>query len=219
MKKYFVSVILGLSLAFLACNKEATRESNSNIQSKSIRIELIREIQELPNSLVGLGYQKLNNPEKVVFWNTHVDKYLNTHKVSDGLRNHIELLRDFATVKLYDQLGTSDIDKYVADFTNKWYTIPVEKGLFNAKDLVEIATLAGVGKDKDAIPYSVDPTEPICDCRYNISCGSYRSCYSSTYCEIMAPSNVVFLAHQDVTELVNLINKKHHLKKIEQRGL
>lgn len=185
MKKYLSLTAISLALLF-SCNKE-TRKSNSDVEAKAIRTELIKEIQSLPNSLVGLGYQKLTNSEKVVFWNTHVDQYLLTHKVSEKLREHIELLRGFATVRLYDQLGTAEADKYVADFTEKWYTIPVSKGLFSAKDLIEIATLVGVGKDEGGVVSVVEPPGSKCDCRYNISCGSYRSCYASTYCGDYGP--------------------------------
>ena len=186
MKKYFSSTVFVLSLIFLfSCGKE-TRDSNEPDESKAIRTELIKEIQNLPKSLVGLGYRKLNSPEKVIFWNTHVDKYLSTHTVSEKLRQHIDLLRGFATPTLYDQLGTAEMDMYVADFTKKWYTIPVNTGLFSAKELIEIATLVGVGKDE----VNVSPL-PLggsgCNCYYNISCGSNRYCYENDYCNTYGP--------------------------------
>lgn len=136
---------------------------------------------------MALGYHKLTNSEKVVFWNTHLDNYINKHTISESLKDQIKLLRNFISEDVYNTLGTPATDKYVSDFTEKWYTIPVKQGLFKAKDLVEIATLIGVGKDGDIAPSYVDPVGATCDCRYNISCGSYRSCYSSTYCENSGP--------------------------------
>lgn len=188
--KHLKATAIIFSLCFLfSCNKE-TSDTNLGEESKTIRTELIREIQNLPKANVALGYQKLTNSEKVVFWNTHLDNYINNHTISENLKSHIRLLRSFITKDIYNTLGTPATDKYVADFTEKWYTIPVKQGLFKAKDLVEIATMLGVGKDENIVLSTVPPPPgSICDCRYNISCGSYRSCYESTYCNDSGPFN------------------------------
>jgi hypothetical protein len=189
MKKYLSPAVTFLILIFLfSCKKENTNKISANSESKNIRTELIAEIQNLPKSNVALGYRKLTNPEKVVFWKIHLDNYINSRTISQNLRSHIELLRNFISEDVYNTLGTPTTDKYVADFTEKWYTIPIKQGLFKTKDLVEIATLLGVGRD-GGIGTSFVPPPPgtTCDCRYNISCGSYRSCYASTYCEDNGP--------------------------------
>lgn len=176
-----------VTFLFQNCSKKESSVENSS----TINFSLIEEIENLPNSIVSLGYNKLKNNEKVEFWNRHVTRYLKTHEDLDKKTiAHINKLKSFLNIDLYDNASSESMQRYVKDFEKKWLLDAVEKEGYNAKTLIEVATLWGAGKQDVTLENmsniafktnSEDPTNSNCNCYYSLPCLP-KSCNSKPEC-------------------------------------
>lgn len=180
MKRNYLTLVV--LVAFFSCTK-------SNENSSAINLDLIKEVENLPKSTVILGYQNLNNNEKVEFWNRHIDSYLNTHIISTEFKDHILKLKNFVRVDLYNTLGTANTDADVEKFTKEWYTDVVKKNVFPHDQLLEVGTIYGVGKNETTLrtmkttAYSESSENSACNCYYEVSCWLWKNCISENICK------------------------------------
>lgn len=155
-------------------------------------VNLISEVENLPQSSVRMGYNQLSSQEKVVFWNRHIERFISSNTLSPELKTHIMKLKSFIKPELYETLGTPVTDKYVLEFTKGWYTDPVQKGIFKADVLGVAGTLMGAGKIENNVEKLrqkafTSSTEENCDCYYSISCWGTYWCTTKDFCKDQGP--------------------------------
>lgn len=185
------AVLFMAALLFCSCSKKSS--DMPEVQSDDVDIALINEVENLPNSLVSLGYNKFTSKEKVVFWTRHVDRYLKLHSnLDERTVNHIKKLRTFLSVDLYDKSQSADMKKYVNEFEKAWLLDAIEKQGFDAKTLVEVGTLRGAGKAESTLEIasklSFTTTTENCTCYYTAYCLP-ASCISQPECAAGQPDN------------------------------
>ncbi|WP_207535311.1 bacteriocin fulvocin C-related protein [Desertivirga arenae] len=198
MRKIHIILLVLVGLIVYSCKK--TEDENYDLainKPNTVSItsmKLIREVEDLPKSHIGLGYSKLTPEEKVVFWNRQIDNYLLENKVSDELKDHILKLKSFITVNLYENLGKPETEKLVDKFTKEWLLDPIQNGRFPAKTLISVSTLYGRKTKESSIKtlntasYSTSSEQSItCDCYYSVYCqigtGGSNLCMTQDACK------------------------------------
>lgn len=167
-------------LCFQSCTE-------SSVKPDSVNIQLVKEVENLSQDLVWIGYNKLNPSEKVTLWNRHLDTYLNDPKISSDLKNHIVELKTIITEEGYEKAGTEENEKFMGTFTEKWFHEPVRQGRFSKETLFEIGTLFGFGKGVNAKGAKINnPSLPsntlACKCYWSMSCPTAKYCMSKSSC-------------------------------------
>ncbi len=191
IRKIHLGLLLFVALAS-SCTKDG-HEAPINVSpdTKANRLELIKEVEKLPTSVVPLGYVKLNSSEKVEFWLRHVDRYLKQHpELSPELVAHIQKLKTFADVKLYDQANSPEMQKHIKDFEQSWYYEPIKRGTFPAKELTEVSSFRGTGTSEQTLQglksttllITETPGSSTCNCIYDLGCASGKYCYGKPEC-------------------------------------
>lgn len=193
--KGLMKVLYGMSFSLaviaVSCTKnQVGQDLPAKATSSRMNIELIEEVEELPTSVVPLGYAKFSSAEKVEFWLRHVDRYLNNHpEFPDALVAHIEKLKGFAHVDLYDKGDIPEMREYIENFEKTWYREPIEKGIFPAKALTEASTFWGTGKSEQTLTalqktaVTSDSESSSCNCIYDLGCPTNKYCYDKPECE------------------------------------
>ncbi len=145
------------------------------------RLQLIEEIEKLPNSLARLSYQKLSPSEKVILWQRHLQEWLDSSILRPEQKAHIRRIYEFANVELYENREAPETKRKLADAEETLFYQPIRSKLFPAKLLLQIATFDGVGKATNT-----NATEAFCNCYYSISCGA-GSCVDRAICTSPGP--------------------------------
>ena len=196
--KFFFLFCLTLLFSF-SCNSKI----ESVAPEISVDLSLIREVENLPNNIVSVGYDQLNTSEQLVFWDRQQQRFLRDNQVSDALRKHISLLSQINTLEVRNSLDTPRTREFIDNFTKTWFVDPVKKGIFSRDDLLQVATLFGAGKSDlsleklNARVSAVQvETENDCNCIYDLGCQGWSatcntgSCSSgSSNCGILGSSN------------------------------
>lgn len=161
--------------------------TESSVKPDSVNMQLVKEVENLSQDLVWIGYNKLNSSEKVTLWNRHLDTYLNNPKVSFDLKNHILELKTIITEEGYEKVGTEENEKFMDAFTEKWFHEPVRQGRFSRETLFEIGTLFGFGTGANAKGAKVSiaslPGATLaCKCYWSMSCPTSKYCTDKNNC-------------------------------------
>ena len=175
MKKFNQFILLFMFIiAISGCQKDYLETKSVFSSGKSIlseqSMDLIRAVENLPNSVVQLGFKKLSPEEKFVFWTRHIDNFLKNNKLTLETENHIMNLKKFLRVDLFTNIGSEETKKQIDDFEKAWLIDPVASGKFDAKTLVFASSLMNVGKKDDVSKTAIASGEPICHCRLTIYC-------------------------------------------------
>lgn len=185
-----LTVALFCLIHFSSCQKSDLKSVNptSTIATTTINMDLVTEVENLPKSVVSLGYNKLNSSEKVLFWQRHLDQYVKEHNdLSPEIKSQLLEMKKFVTTDLYDNLKTPEMRKRIDAFQRDQYTIPVQQKKIPASILIDAATLRGTGKTEQTLTElqrtAVALASDNCDCYYDISCGLNRFCFSVRECQ------------------------------------
>ncbi|MCF0061346.1 bacteriocin fulvocin C-related protein [Dyadobacter chenwenxiniae] len=193
-----------VAFTFMACNNELAISPDEKEQGST---QLVDEVMALPHRVVPLGYAKLSGAEKVVLWNKHIDKYLSSNKLSKDVIAHIELLRKFNTIEIFENANDPLIKERIAKFEKSWLVEPLANGTIPREVLFRVGTLAGLGvaeADLGSLNSRVSAKASeggsggaTCECRYDLGClgwdntcdkGNCRDAYNSS-CGVFGTSN------------------------------
>jgi hypothetical protein len=186
-----LTVAMFCLLYFSSCQKsdlKTVEPASAVATTTTVNMDLITEVENLPRSVVSLGYNKLNSSEKVLFWQRHIDQYVKEHSdLSPEIKSQLLEMKKFVTTDLYDNIRKTETRKRIADFQREQYTIPVQQRKISANVLIDAATLVGAGKaeqtltelQRTAVALATDNN---CNCYYDISCSTGKYCFSNPVC-------------------------------------
>lgn len=99
-------------------------------------------------------------------------------------------------VETFKNARTLEQEAFMAKFTNEWYTKPVAQGRFKKEDLLNAATVYGLGDKSTSITPQVAALTGSCNCRYDIGCDTNYycrrvTCTANVDCGIVGTSKCV----------------------------
>ena len=180
-------LLLSLFIFLLSC-KEVEVSNSHEIDDhakfeESVDEGLVNEIFELEQISVSAAYMLLNPGEKAMFWNKHLNTIINSGRFSDRQVEHIKILQDLVSVDLFSRVGTIELELEMDDFSREWIGKSDNEQLFTPEQLIEIATINGIGKQisNQSITGSRVLAKTKCDCRYSLGCPD-DNCHESDDC-------------------------------------
>lgn len=175
MKVSYLLFLLFSVFSLFGCEKinEIDSMKVESLEDK-INLQLIEEIEKLPNYAVKIYYGNLTVEEKTVIWTRHLKRHLESGIYSDAQLAHINKLFALINVDFFRKIGTDELTIKMKEFEKDWFYKASQDKLFTEKELFFIGTVDGLGVIDENFSNKVPSSgrvEETCYCYYSISCG------------------------------------------------